>query len=221
MRAWSSKEVAEKLGISVQRVRALAGASRLDAHKVGDRWLVESLPRHDLGSRAGRPLASGSAWALLAELCGTVPGWIHAAALSRLRRRLRDPHWLVRALVHGQPRSKVLAWRALPADLPRIRREAGIVLTGLSAVSAGLDIVPERAGIDAYVDAKTLGFMEKRYRPGKSSEESNLTLRIPTHPWVLSFAEAPLAVAAADLLASPDPRRARAAREALEKLSRG
>ena len=76
-------------------------------------------------------------------------------------------------------------------------------------------------GLDAYVDGKTLRLIIGRFRPDMSPKEANLTLRIPSHPWVLSLSAAPLAVVAADLLASSDSRTARAAREWLRKFIRG
>ena len=144
MRVWSTKEAAERLGVSVQRIRALASAGRLKAGKVGAQWVVEKLTREIREPRPGRPLSSRSAWALLAELCGVAPDWIHASALSRLRRRLRDPEWSVRALLYSQPRAEILRWRALPSDLHKIRREAKIIPSGLSALSSDFDIVPAK-----------------------------------------------------------------------------
>jgi hypothetical protein len=109
-------------------------------------------------------------------------------------------------------------WRALPADLPRISKRTAIVSTGLSAVTREIDIVASSGEIDAYVDRSMLGVIEKQFRPAKESDEPNLTLRVPSLPWILSFSRAPLAVVSADLLLSPDPRVSRAGREALRKL---
>lgn len=221
MEQLSSTNAALKLGVSTQRIRALARAGRLDGRKVGGRWLFGSLPGKGRTTRAGRPLSSASAWALLAELCHVSSRWIQASARSRLRRRLKDPEWVFEALLRSEPRSKVMRCRVLPADLPRIRREKGIVPTGLSAVSGEIDIVAAGVAVDAYVYEKTLRIITGRFRPDMSSRKANLTLRIPSHPWVLSLSAAPLAVVAADLLASSDSRTARAAREWLRKLIHG
>ena len=217
MRLWSSKDAAEALGISTQRVRALARAGRLQARKVGSRWIVEQASgKRD--ARSGRPMSSAIAWAILAELSGARPDWVHPSALSRLRRRLRDPEWALQSLQHSQARARVVRWRALPADLPRIIKRAAIVPTGLSAITREIDIVASSGEIDAYVDRSMLGVIEKQFRPAKESDEPNLTLRVPSLPWILSFSRAPLAVVSADLLLSPDPRVSRAGREALRKL---
>lgn len=217
MRLWSSRDAAQALGISVQRVRALSGAGRLSARKVGSRWLVEpvSAVREP---RAGRPLSSACAWAILAELSGARPDWVHPSALSRLRRRMRDQEWVLRSLRHSEARAEVVHWRALPADLPRILTTGVFVRTGLSAVSEEIDIVSSGDGVDAYVAQSTLSLIKRRFQPATNSDEPNLTLRLPTQPWVLSLTLAPPAVVAADLLLSPDPRVARAGREAVRKL---
>jgi hypothetical protein len=217
MRLWSSKDAAETLGVSAQRVRALARAGKLEARKVGSRWVVEpALGKRE--PRSGRPMSPAIAWAILAELSGARPDWVHPSALSRLRRRLRDPEWVLLSLQHSQPRARVVRWRALPADLPRIIKRAAIVPTGLSAISEEIDLVASSGEIDAYVDRNMLGVIEKQFRPAKESEEPNLTLRVPRLPWILSFSLAPLAVVSADLLLSPDQRVSRAGREALRKL---
>lgn len=217
MKIWSSKDASEALGVSTQRVRALARAGRLEAHKVGGRWLVEPASGKK-ERRSGRPMSSAIAWAILAELSGARPDWVHPSALSRLRRRLRDPEWVLLSLQHSQPRARIVRWRALPADLPRIIKKAAIVPTGLSAITREIDIVSSSGEIDAYVDRIMLEVIEKQFLPAKESDEPNLTLRVPSLPWILLFSRAPLAVVSSDLLSSPDPRVSRAGREALRRL---
>ena len=220
MRLWSSKDAAQALGVSMQRVRALARAGRLVGRKIGSRWLIEPV----LGKReprSGRPTSTTIAWALLAELSGVRADWVHPSALSRLRRRLDEPEWALKSLQYSQARSRVVHWRALPSDLPKIRKSAAIVLTGLSAVTPEIDIVSSSDEIDAYVDRDMLGRIERQFRPAKESEEPNLTLRVPSQPWILSFSRAPLAVVSADLYLSADSRVSRAGRNALRKLLHG
>jgi hypothetical protein len=173
---------------------------------------------HDREPRAGRPLSPAIAWAILAELSGAHSGWVHPSALSRLRRRMREPEWVLQSLLHSQARAMVVRWRALPADLPKILKKAAVVRTGLSAVTKELDLVLAGDAIDAYVDASVLRIIDKQFQPAKESEMPNLTLRVPNQPWILAFPQAPVAVVSADLLQNPDPRVSRAAREALRKL---
>jgi hypothetical protein len=220
MKLWSSKDAAEALGVSMQRVRVLARAGRLVGRKIGSRWLVEPV----IGTReprSGRPMSSAIAWALLAELSGARADWVHPSALSRLRRRFGEPDWVLQSLRHSQARSRILRWRALPSDLPKIRKKAAIIPTGLSAVTREIDLVDSSDEIDAYVDRDMLGRIEREFRPAKESDEPNLTLRVPDQPWILSLSRAPLAVVSADLYLSPDSRVSRAGREALRKLLHG
>ena len=131
---------------------------------------------------------------------------------------MRNHEWVLQSLQHSEARARVVRWRALPSDVPKILEKATIVRTGLSAVTEEIDIVPARDGIDAYVDRNVLGLIEKQFQPAKESDEPNLTLRVPNQSWILAFSPAPLAVICADLLLSPDPRVSRAGREALKKL---
>src|SRR5438132_681934 len=101
MNAWSVPDAAKELGLSEQRVRALAQAGRLGARRVGHRWLLEEDPRQVQRFGPGRPLSAGSSWAILALLSGDSPDWIHPSARSRLRRRLKDAAWLEAALSRG------------------------------------------------------------------------------------------------------------------------
>jgi hypothetical protein len=77
--------------------------------------------------------------------------------------------------------------------------------------------VPVGQALDAYVDAKTLRAIERRFRPDRHSRSPNMILRVPTHSWILRRpGEAPPPVVGADLLFDEDPRVARAAVRLLE-----
>lgn len=216
MNLLSSEDAAAALGLSTRRVRALARAGRLKAHKVGNRWLLEPVSARE--PRPGRPLTSAAAWATLAALTGERPGWIHPSALSRLKRRMGSREWVLRSLSNSESRALVVHWRALPSDIPKILKKPGLVLTGQCATSGEIDLFPSSDEIDAYVSSDVLRMIELQFRPAKKSDQPNLTLRVPNQPWILTFERAPMAVAAADLLLSPDPRVARAGSEALKKV---
>jgi hypothetical protein len=218
MDPWSSADAARELGLSERRVRALAEAGRLKARKVGSRWLVEPVSARQ--ERTGRPLATASAWAILAILSGARPDWLHPSAASRLKRRLRDPRWVVASLQSAAWRASVTRLRVLPADIAKVLKVDGLVLTGLSAVTDEIDLVPSSNEIDAYVSSDVLRMIERQFRPDTQPDQPNLTLRVPSQEWVLHFQRAPVAVAAADLLLSPDPRASRAGREALQRIQR-
>jgi hypothetical protein len=218
-RLWSSQDAAHRLGLSTRRVRALASAGRLKARKLGGRWILEpvSAVREP---RAGRRVSAAIGWAILALLSGARPGGVHPSALSRLKRRLRDFEWVLRSLQYGEARARVVRWRVLPADIPKILREDGLVLTGLSAITREIDLVPSSEEVDAYVTSDVIRKIERQFKPAKEPDQPNLTLRVPNQPWILAFSKAPLAVVSADLLLSPDARAVRAGREALRRLVR-
>ncbi len=217
MDLWSSQDAAHRLGLSPRRVRALARAGKLKAHKIGSRWILEpvSAAREP---RAGRPVSAAIAWAILALLSGARPDMVHPSALSRLKRRMRDLEWVLRSLQHGEPRARVVHWRVLPADIPRILKKRGLVLTGLSAITREIDLVPSSEEVDTYVSSDMIRAIERQFQPAKEPDQPNLTLRVPNQPWILGFSRAPVAVVSADLLLSPDARAVRAGREALKRL---
>jgi len=221
MKAWSIRDAAQRLGLSPQRVRALARSGRIQASKIGERWIIHDALRTDRKRRPGRPLVSANAWALLALLCGESPDWIDPSVRSRLRRRLHDSDWLVEALIHSEPRSVIQKWRALPGDLEKLPREFHLVPSGLSAACVEIDLLPSPGEFDAYVEEKSLRAIEKRFRPDRTSSNVNMILRVPSHSWILGFPQAPPPVVAADLLGSDDPRAARAARDLLKRLAHG
>ncbi len=116
--------------------------------------------------------------------------------------------------------ASVTRLRVLPSDIPKILHKAGLVLTGPSAVTDEIDLVPSSVEIDAYVTNDVLRMIERQFRPSRDSDQPNLTLRVPSQGWILQFRRAPVAVVGADLLLSPDSRASRAGRETLERILR-
>jgi hypothetical protein len=217
MNLWSSQDAAHRLGLSARRIRTLASAGRLKAQKIGSRWVLEPVSSAR-EPRAGRPVSAAIGWAILALLSGVRPDGVHPSALSRLRRRLRDFQWVLRSLQYGEARARVVRWRVLPTDIPRILSERDLVLTGVSAITKEIDLVPSSEEIDAYVTSDVIRKIERQFQPAKEPDQPNLTLRVPNQPWILAVSRAPLAVVSADLLLSPDARAVRAGKEALRRL---
>lgn len=216
----SVKEAAEALGVGPQRVRALVGAGRLPARRLGRAWAIA---RRDLdvarSRRGGRPLAAANAWALLALLDGFRADWIDPAVRSRLKNRASDRSWVEAALRHSEPRSTVHQWRVLVPDLKRIAGAFPLVRSGLSADDIGIDVVQVGEALDAYVEGPAVSSIRRMVRPLEDSEEANLILRVPSESWVLRRRDrAPSSVVAADLLDHLDPRVSRAARRLLREL---
>jgi excisionase family DNA binding protein len=89
----TTREAAERLGITQVSVRQLAGSGQLTiTGRVGrsillDRASVERLAA--AGTRRGRAWTAKTAWAALALLSGQNPTWISASEKSRLKSKLR------------------------------------------------------------------------------------------------------------------------------------
>jgi Helix-turn-helix domain len=216
MELWSSQDAARALRLTPRRIRALARAGRLKAHKVGNRWLVEPTTARE--PRHGRPPTPAIGWAILAVLSGERPNWLHPSALSRLKRWMRSTEWTIEALKRSKARARIVRLRALPSDIPKILKKPGMVRTGLSAITDEVDLVPSSGEIDAYVSNDVLRMIERQFKPARESDQPNLTLRLPNQAWILKFKRAPLAVVCADLLLSADPRVVRAGVEGLKKV---
>ncbi len=221
MNLMSVDQAARALGVSPRRVRALIASNRVPAVKLGRSWAVDrSVLPSRRRRRSGRPISTENAWALLALLSGSPAPWVDVFSRSRLKRRLLNRDWLEKALESSEPRAAVYSWRILPSDLPKLK-DYGLVRSGLAAHIPGLDIVPTDNALDGYVSAKALAQIERELQPAKSPDNPNVVLRVPSQPWVLSRgAVAPPAVVAADLLAHPDSRVARAGRKLLQAIAR-
>ena len=223
-RLLSSVEAAERLGVAPQRVRALIAAGRLPAVRVGNRHVLDAEVVKSFGRRErvpGRPLAAGSAWALLGELSGCPDV---AAPSRRTAYRLRDllaagGDALVGALLRSEARSELHPWRVLPADIAALRGDSRIVASGMSADDPSIDLryQPQIDGLDGYVSGADLQALERELLPEKSSQAPNLLLRVPRDEgvWILAVSSAPAPVVAADLLDHDDERVRRSARAAL------
>lgn len=215
--AWSVREAADALGVSPQRVRELLAAGRLAGHKVGGRWLVEpqTQPRHPL---RGRPLSAQVAWAALAMLAGHEPSWIAAEQRSRLRRQ-RRLGGLVEQVSSASPRATIHRLRVLPRDRDALATRGDLSVTGRSAGLATIDLPASATVLDAYASSETLDEVRGKLHAIELPTTPNLILRVPSHPWILTFSTAPVSVVAADLLDDEDPRVARAARAILREIA--
>jgi excisionase family DNA binding protein len=225
----SISEAADELDLSPRRVRALVEAGKLKADRIGSRYALSrsELSRYQrLKAPGGRPLSSANAWALLALLDGERPSWLGPSAEWRLRRMLDQGADRVKdALLNSAPRSHLHDWRVLPRDLAKLLRDgddnSGFVLSGLAAQHPSIDVpyLAEEDPIDAYVSERNLVGLRRRFKPSEDSARPNLRLRVPLHPWVLSYRRiAPAAVAAADLLEHDEARVVRAGQQVLEGL---
>lgn len=144
--------------------------------------------------------------------------WLDRVAEWKLRRELARSE-LKRLAPRLKGRADVLRLRAHPAALRRIAQEPQVVLSGASAASElGLEISAPDV-LEAYIPAKQVAKLARRYRLGVSSEP-NLILHTVEGPWPFEpdCRIVPLSFAAIDLLESDDPRARRAGTAALRRL---
>lgn len=217
--ALPASDAARLLGLSLQRVRALIAEGDLPGQKVAGRWFVDrsAVERRVRDPKlSGRPYSPAHAWGVIALAEGENPEWLDSSNRSRLRRLLREQD-LQDILPSLARRGRRLELRAHVSDLPRIEAEPDVVLSGVSAASKHrLEIVAPGV-LEAYVPARRLSQLERRYRL-KPSANANLILHVVDGPW--PFAEdqrvAPRLAAVLDLLDHDDERSRSAAHRALK-----
>lgn len=217
----SVSEAAKQLGINEARARSLIEAGELDAVKIGARWIVDPVSverRRRLAPPRGRQFSQERGLGLLMLVANEPAPWLDRVAEWKLRRELARSG-LRRLAARLKGRADVFRLRAHPAALRRIAQEPQVVLSGPSAASElGLEISAPDA-LEAYVPAKQLAKLARRYRLGVS-HEPNLILHAVEGPWPFEPDRrvVPLSFAAIDLLESDDPRARRAGTAALRRL---
>lgn len=217
--ALPASDAARLLGLSLQRVRALVAEGELPGQKVVGRWFVDrdAVERRVRDPKlSGRPYSAAHAWGLIALAEGESPKWLDPSNRSRLRRLLRKQD-LQDILPSLARRARRLELRAHASDLPRIEAEPDVVRSGVSAASEHrLEIVAPGI-LEAYVPARRLSQLERRYRL-KHSADANVLLHVVDGPWPFASDQrvAPRLAAMLDLLDHDDERSRRAAQRALK-----
>ncbi len=216
----SIPEAADILGLSPGRVHALVINGQMPAQKVGGRWLIE---RGEVERRSGqkrlrgRPFSPPNAWFLLRLASGEDPDGIDPSVRSRLRRALA-----LEGLEQLGPRlarrGESRFYDAHRGEIPYIVEDPRFVASGISAAAAlGLDVVGG-AEADGYIPAGALADFAAGHALRPGDRGSNLHLRVvPDAAWWLPDGArlAPNAAIALDLAEDPDPRSAKAGRQAL------
>jgi hypothetical protein len=155
MSEMTTTDAAGHLSTSTRQVERLARAGELTITRiVAGALLLDGGSVHQLAQmsrKQGRPWSAATAWAALALLSGERVDWLSAAAMSRLRHRLRasdaaELAWMVRrrAVVH-----RMQGW----GD------DAGLLRTGVSALRDSamaelFDLTAVDRGTDGYVRAQ-------------------------------------------------------------------
>lgn len=169
----SVAEAARVLDVHPQRVHQRIREGSLHAEKLGSQWVIDAddLRRVKRHAGPGRPLSEKSAWDLIAVASeSSVISELSPSARSRARSRLRDlllrvtsaepedaAALLVRALGNRAERAP---YRASPQDLPDLRRDARVHLSGVSLEESNVSAADL---VEGYVAARDLNDLLDEY----------------------------------------------------------
>lgn len=233
----SVAEAARRLGVGVVRVHQRIADGSLPAERVGSQWVIDEASLSSVleSNRAGRPLSERSAWALLAfsqdpHLLDGLASWERARASNRLRQLLagsgpedalsedqvRATAKALRSLLRKRAERRL--FRASPRDLPDLRQDDRVVLSGLSHPRSGLasgDLVEGYVAVDG-LDGLVNEYLFSR---AKAEKGSNVVLHVGSIVPDGDDAMASLLLAA-DLAEHRRPREEARAAELLREIAR-
>lgn len=207
-------DVAAELGVHESRVRMMLRSGRLSGRKVGPVWLVDSAEvQRAVRERApsGRPLNPAQAWGVLGLLDGRNVPWLDSIGRSRARVHARSlagtdaNRW--RAALRR--RHERVPCRIHAAALQRLLNAPGVIAAGAdAAAAAGADLVVLSALPEVYVDRAGWPDLVRRLAIRQDVVDPNLIVRVPVDVWPFDADELrpSLAMLAADLLDSAEPR---------------
>ncbi len=213
----TSRQAAEQLGVTQQRVQTLFAAGDLGGRMVAGRLVVDS---GDIQARLtrrpgrGRPLAARVAWGLLWELSGERAHWLAASERSRLRTNIRKLN-AEEVVLRARRRAALHQYRILPTYVDRLAADAACVPSGVDAASAvGADIVAVGFA-EVYTARSTHDRLVTQYAmvEGGNDADINVNLRVLEDDLIFLLngrTHMPSAVVACDLMESPEPRTRRA-----------
>jgi excisionase family DNA binding protein len=205
----SVAEAAEVLGVHPQRIHQRIREGSLPAEKVGNQWAVEMNDlrriRHHAGP--GRPLSSKSAWDLLAVAAGDqAASKLSPSARSRARSRLVRLLALASSaeledaaahLVHAlRNRAERALFVASPRDLPDVRDDVRVHLSGVSLPESNMSVGAVAEGYVSADDVKAL--VDDYLLSPASRSRANVILHV-----VHADAKNPALVALDDVARSP------------------
>jgi excisionase family DNA binding protein len=128
----SVAEAAQRLGISVQRVRQLLHAGELDGRKGPGGWIVAEnavRTREQAPPAAGRPLSSHMAWLVVAQLLAADSRPESGVDLDPDR---RDRYRLRNLLIHRGLERDWAFWRTHRADVAQYWVHPGVIQSVLN-----------------------------------------------------------------------------------------
>lgn len=221
-------EAAERLGVTRARVQQRIKGGSLPAQKIGRDWVInEADLRMVVRQRSGRPLSPASTRDLMAVAAGQsdqLSPWAKSRARARLADLCREAprqHDLddFAALMGHMlgARARRALYRASPLDLPALRDDSRLHLSGASAPAANMSAADL---VEAYVDAGDLEDLERDHllSPAKH-DRANVVLHVIVGGSGQELHLASDLVIAADLAEHPGPRERGRAQELLIELA--
>ena len=200
-------EAAERLGVSPQRVRALAQAGELGAVRTEGIWLIDadSLAQRgllaDLGVTASsvRPWSQAMAWAAMRALDDdeALLSGFDRSARYRLRRRLHDPD-PARLLSAVRNRARMFRVSVHPSRAARLRHL--LVPSGLTGAGIHGSGLTGDDAVDGYLSAGALAEARTILRIRDSATGAHLVRLVDDVHLLDGLEVAPRLAVAADLL---------------------
>jgi excisionase family DNA binding protein len=193
----SVPEAAQRLGVSERRVQQRIAEGSLPAERIAGRWAIPASAIRTVGNVPGRPLSASMAWGVLGYLTTRdyqVEPYLRASERRAARQsadRLRHekhPAPLMRAWLKNRGVRRTL--RAAAPDLPDLRSDERLHLSGLSQPGAGIvagDVV------EAYVSPDDFdNVISDYFLVGAPRGEANVILHVaeplvdPSSPAVIA-----------------------------------
>ncbi|MBT0767954.1 helix-turn-helix domain-containing protein [Kineosporia sp. J2-2] len=230
-------EAARRLGVGSARVHQRIADGSLSARRIGSQWAIDesSLALVAERHRPGRPLSERSAWYLIAAGSSDAEALSGATAVERGRAEkrlaellsrftgqvvlteveLRESARDLRLLLRNRAQRRL--WRASVRDLPDLREDRRIALSGLSDPHSGIasgDLV------EGYVEGGQVEALVHDYLLVEEVAESraNVVLHIGRHVSAAGEGRS-LLLLAADLVEYRRPREEARAAELLSELA--
>lgn len=224
----SASEAARQLGVTSVRVQQRIKDGSLPAQKVGRDWVIDEADLRMVSHRRpGRPLSTSSASDLIAVAASRadqLSPWAKSRARARLTEllekapRMHDLDDFAASMGHllGARAERTL-YRASPVDLPALRDDSRLRLSGVSAPAAQMSAADL---VEAYVDAADLEALERDHLLSSvRNDRANVVLHVVEGLGQERRLAGDLVVAA-DLAEHPGPRERGRAQELLSELAR-
>lgn len=214
----SVAEAAEQLGVTPERLYQRINTGSLPAQRIGRHWAIDTTDLNALSRRpSGRPLSPTSAWALIAASRPDSDAATQFTPPTRSRARARytdlldaartatDLADLATLLQHTLgARARRVLYRASPLDLPALRDDPRLHLSGLSSpaarISAG-DIV------EGYARPRDLNDLEADHLLTPANHATaNVVMHATSGTWDITDLYDSTLTTAADLAQHQGPR---------------